>query len=247
MNGGYQSRPLPPRMSGPTAAPASSPQAVPWGPRDVWVGVGVAALSLAAGWGLAFLVRALSVDPNVDLWVALFPNLFELLFIAVAWWFSVRKYQVSLRALGFVGFRPSILALGFALLWAVYLVVGAYNYLIQGFGLEMQTDVTPVLEELASPWPLFFTAAVVAPVSEEVFFRGFVFAGLRSRYGWRGAAAISSILFAVAHAQLAFIPPAFLLGFLFAYLYERSGSLWPALILHMAVNTLALSVAMAIA
>lgn len=238
---------MPPRISGPSPTPSDSLRVAPWKPRDVWVGVVVAALALAVGWGLAFLARAVSVDPDIDLWVALFPNLFELLFIAVAWWFSVRKYQVSLRALGFVGFRPSILATGFALLWAVYVVVGAYNYLIQGLGLEMQTDVTPVLEELSSPWPLFFTAAVVAPVSEEVFFRGFVFAGLRSRYGWRGAAAISSILFAVAHAQLAFIPPAFLLGFLFAYLYERSGSLWPPLILHMAVNTLALSVAMAVA
>lgn len=220
---------------------------MPWRPRDVWMGVFVAALALGAGWGLAFLLSALSLSPNVDLWIALFPNLFELLFIVVAWWFSVHKYRVSLRALGFVGFRPAILASGFGLLFATYLLVGLYNYFLQSLGLEMQTDVTPVVRQLASPWPLFFTAAVVAPVSEEVFFRGFVFVGLRQRHGWTRAAAISAALFAAAHGEIAFFPPAFLLGFLFAYLYQRSGSLWPGLILHMAVNTLALSVATALA
>ncbi len=220
--------------------------AVPWRPRDVWLGVVFAAITVAIALGLAVLLAATSANPNIDLWVGLFPSLFELLFIAVAWWFSVRKYHAPWRTLGFVKFRPSMLAVGFGLLWVTYFVIGIYNYFLRSFGLEMQTDVTPVVQELASPWPLVFTAVVIAPVSEEIFFRGFVFGGLRPRYGWLRAAVISSALFAMAHGQLTFFPAAFLLGFLFAYLYQRSGSVWPGLILHMVVNGLALGVAVAL-
>ena len=84
---------------------------------------------------------------------------------------------------------------------------------------------------------------LVGPVAEETFFRGFVFAGLRSRYDWRVAAAISAALFAAAHLQLTFFIPAFALGFLFAYLYQRSNSIWPGLIFHMLLNGIALTIA----
>ena len=83
---------------------------------------------------------------------------------------------------------------------------------------------------------------VVAPVVEETFFRGFVFAGLRGRYDWRWAAAISSALFAAAHLELTFFIPAFVLGYIFAYLYQRSGSVWPGMIIHAAMNALAMAV-----
>ena len=91
---------------------------------------------------------------------------------------------------------------------------------------------------------IVFTGVVVAPVAEETFFRGFVFAGLRSRYDWRWAAAISAALFAAAHLSVTFFIPAFLLGYLFAYLYQRSNSVWPGMIFHVFLNALALSIAL---
>lgn len=223
------------------AAPARP--AVPWTTRDVWLGVLAAAVVIAAGWGLTFALVAVSFDPDLDLWIGLFPTLFELLFLAIVWWFSVRKYGASLSTLGFVNFRPSVLAKGLGLLFVAYLFIGLYSYLLQNYGLEMQPDVTPVLRELSSPWPLFVAVVVVAPVAEEVFFRSFVFAGLRARYDWRWAAVISSALFAAAHLQLAFFIPSFVLGFLFAYLYQRSDSVWPGLILHLLINGFALGLA----
>lgn len=216
---------------------------VPWTPRDVWLGVLAAALVIAAAWGLTLALVALSVDPDVDLWIGLFPTLFELLFLAVVWWFTVRKYGASLSTLGFVSFKPLVLVKGLGLLFVAYFFIGLYAYWLRAYGLEMQPDVTPVLRELSSPWLLFVAVVVVAPVAEEVFFRSFVFAGLRSRYDWRWAAVISSALFAAAHLQLAFFIPSFILGFLFAYLYQRSDSVWPGMILHLLINGLALGLA----
>ena len=98
------------------------------------------------------------------------------------------------------------------------------------------------MRQLSTPWPLIVTIVFIAPFVEEVFFRGFVFAGLRARYDWRWAAAISSALFAAAHLELTFFIPAFVLGYVFAYLYQRSGSVWPGMIVHAAMNALAMAV-----
>jgi uncharacterized protein len=216
---------------------------VPWTTRDVWLGVLVALLVVAAAYGLAYGLRALSVTPNVDLWVALVPTLFELLFLVPVWWFAVRKYHASFRTLGFVKFKPSVVAEGIGLLFAFYIFNGIYAALLSQFGLGVQKSLAPLFHELSTPWPLFISVVLVAPFAEETFFRGFVFAGLRTRYRWPWAAAISAALFAAAHAEITFFIPAFLLGYLFAYLYQRSGSIWPGMILHVIVNGLGLTLA----
>jgi membrane protease YdiL (CAAX protease family) len=78
---------------------------------------------------------------------------------------------------------------------------------------------------------------------EELFFRGFLYAGLAQRYSWRKAAVISSALFALIHLQPLAIAPIFILGYIFAYLYRRSGSIWPAVVMHVATNALGLGAA----
>ena len=125
----------------------------------------------------------------------------------------MRKYHASPKTFGFATFKFSVLAVGLGLLVAFYVFNAFYASLLHGFGLHVQTDLTPVLRRLSIPWPLIATAVIVAPFVEETFFRGFVFAGLRSRYDWRWAAAISAALFAGAHLSLTFFIPAFLLGF----------------------------------
>jgi CAAX protease family protein len=215
---------------------------VPWSTHDVWLGVLTAAVIVAAVYGLAYALSALSLRPNVDLWVAVAPTLLELLFLVPVWWFAVRKHHASLKTLGFVNFRFSVVAVGIGLLFAFYIFNGVYASLLHALGLQVQTDLTPVMRQLSSPWPLFVATVLVAPVVEETFFRGFVFGGLRSRYDWRWAAAISAALFAVAHLQITFFIPAFILGYLFAYLYQRSDSIWPGMIMHALVNAVAMTV-----
>ena len=217
--------------------------AVPWSTRDVWLGVLALAVILGATYGLVYLLRALSLRPNPDLWTALAPTLLELLLLVPVWWFAVRKYHASSKMFGAVSFRFSVLAIGVGLLLAFYFGSGLYASLLHQFGLEVQRDITPVLRRLSTPWPFFAATVLVAPVVEETFFRGFVFAGLRSRYDWRWAAAISSALFAAAHLEITFFLPAFALGYLFAYLYQRSNSIWPGMIIHALLNGIAVAAA----
>ena len=79
---------------------------------------------------------------------------------------------------------------------------------------------------------------ILAPIFEELAFRGLLFAMLRRRFDFLPAAMISTSLFALAHgySAIGFIS-VFWSGFLWAWIYERTGSLVPGMIAH-AINNL---------
>ena len=161
----------------------------------------------------------------------------EGLFLIPLWWFAWRKYGSNLKTLGFRSVDWSIIGIGFGLLFASYIFTIIYGLIVTLiFNSEMQPDLGPIADEMSFPWLLIISAVIVAPIVEEVFFRGFIFAGFRQRYGWRKAAVISSALFALVHMQpLAFVP-LFILGYIFAYLYHRSNSVVPGIVMHFIVN-----------
>ncbi len=78
---------------------------------------------------------------------------------------------------------------------------------------------------------------IFAPVFEELAFRGLLFAVLRRRYGWEQSALISAGLFAVAHGYgLVGFLSVFWSGVVWAWAYEKTGSLLPGMIAHAANN-----------
>jgi membrane protease YdiL (CAAX protease family) len=87
---------------------------------------------------------------------------------------------------------------------------------------------------------------VAAPISEEIFFRGFMFGGLRKRLSFAWAALISAVIFGAFHYtgvnSLGVIPQLAILGLVQAWLYERSGSIYPTIALHMFNNAIAFAI-----
>ena len=79
---------------------------------------------------------------------------------------------------------------------------------------------------------------IVAPITEELFFRGVLQRSLTIRYGPRVGIILSGVLFGLVHGLPWQILPALLLGLLFAWWTERTQSLWPALVGHAANNAL---------
>ena len=77
-----------------------------------------------------------------------------------------------------------------------------------------------------------------APVFEELAFRGLLFGVFRRRFQWGTAAMLSAALFALAHGYglIGFLS-VFWSGLVWAWAYERTGSLWPGVLGH-AVNNL---------
>ena len=90
---------------------------------------------------------------------------------------------------------------------------------------------------------------IMGPFAEEVFFRGFVFAGLVGRLGVIGAGLGSALLFTLAHIsdeldQNLVLPPIFATALLLTWLYRKSGSIWSCFAAHALQNALALGVSL---
>jgi uncharacterized protein len=87
---------------------------------------------------------------------------------------------------------------------------------------------------------------VAAPVSEEIFFRGFIFGGFRRSLSFPVAAILSALIFGLFHytgsGSEAVIPQLGFLGLAFAWVYEETGSIYPTIALHMLNNAFAFAV-----
>lgn len=214
-------------------------QSVPWTARDIWLASGLFTLWLLAAVGFSIL----SYQRNWEVNIGLVVTFWELVLLVPAWWFSVRKYRVPWKTLGLRDFRGEALGIGCGLMIASYGFNLFYTLLLSVFNLQSQLDYAALFKELSSPWLLFLGGVVVAPVVEEIVFRGFVFSGLRQRYTPKKAGVISAGLFAVVHFQPVNLIPILILGLIFAYLYHRSGSIWPAVIMHVMTNLFGLGAA----
>lgn len=103
---------------------------------------------------------------------------------------------------------------------------------------------------------LVLLVTIVAPIAEEFFFRGFFFTALRNRLGFLIAALLTGTTFGAIHifnfvdaegnfdgdAALLSVPILMFFGFLLCWLYERTRSLYPPIVLHALNNALALTV-----
>jgi membrane protease YdiL (CAAX protease family) len=87
---------------------------------------------------------------------------------------------------------------------------------------------------------------VAAPLSEEIFFRGFLFAGIRRSGGFILGAVISSGIWGMFHYTGSDSWPVILqlsiFGIVLAWLYERTGSIWPPIAVHAFNNAVAFTV-----
>ncbi|MCB0210883.1 MAG: CPBP family intramembrane metalloprotease [Anaerolineae bacterium] len=211
----------------------------PWTAKDVvwaliisivWI-IGVGIIS-----GIAQYIE-FPIDPSIIVLVG------TLLLLVPVWYFTIYKYGASWADLGLRGFRPQAVGIGCGLMVISFIFNFVYAWFLGMFGLQIQPDIAPMFDDTGFPIILLFGGAIVAPVIEEIFFRGFVFAGLRKRWDWKKAALASAALFAMAHVIPTSILPIFILGVIFAFLYHVSGSVWPAILMHMLTNTLALSAA----
>jgi membrane protease YdiL (CAAX protease family) len=136
----------------------------------------------------------------------------------------------------------------------IALVVG-FAFTVRSAGIEYTfppaTPAVQVLQQLHSaPATLVYLVLIcfVAPVVEEVIFRGFIYVGLRQRFRPPLAVILSALVFGVTHVRLA-VPGMMAItcvGVLLALLYERSGSLWPSVIAHSVHNVLAFVVVLSL-
>ena len=94
-----------------------------------------------------------------------------------------------------------------------------------------------LMQVMSSRWG-YLTICIFAPLVEEVVFRGAVLRSLLQRMNSRwGAIALSAFLFALVHLNPAQMPHAFLIGLLLGWMYERTRSILPGIMVHWVNNT----------
>jgi len=145
------------------------------------------------------------------------------------------------------GLRPTRLWRSVGLLvavWIGFFVLAAVW--AAALGLNEQQNLP---DELGADGPLpnvlavVVLIAVVAPLGEELFFRGFFFGALRNWHGPWLAAVLTGLVFGGIHAgssPVGYLVPLAFFGIGLCLLYEWTGSLYPSIALHALNNSLAL-------
>jgi len=236
------------RRARPAAAEDERPPAALWGMREavealiLWLFVAVAAAAVlrAAQPGGASREIAYELLPGLiggaaaTAWVLLVsPPGRRLGWLAARWWRSV---AVGICAGGIAA--PPVLGLYMLLqdLQLRHLYLRPRNL---PFNMPEEHPLVPLFAA-EQGWQarviLIVAACVVIPVLEETVFRGILYRALRRQWSFAPAALASAAVFALAHLIWIGLVPYLLLGLLFAYLYERSGSLLAPWAAHGAFN-----------
>lgn len=212
-----------------------------WGPGGALLGV---LLALGVGIVLSIPGLVLGHKPHGN-HLTTFGNLwaqgateagFLLVSLAVASMRGGGGVRGALRRLGVRAFQPS------AITW-MGAAIGLYLLFIVFYGtLIVQPHQEDVAEALGPIATQVLLIAILAPISEELCFRGMLFGGLRERLPRLAAALVTGVIFGALHALtgITAVPPLMFFGFLLSLLYERTGSIIPGVLLHMLNNSVAL-------
>ncbi|MDP9401163.1 MAG: CPBP family intramembrane metalloprotease [Actinomycetota bacterium] len=230
----------------PTPAPGAPTATPPWRPFSGVLAV-LAALLVATVLGGLLLAPFGAQDPPPEALVGA-TFLQDLIFIGAALLFAALARRPRADDFGLLAPRRTGQALGLAA--GVYVAFTVLSGLwVTALGIdERQTtlDQLGVDEGVLNLLLGIVIVTLMAPVAEELLFRGYVFTALRN---WRGvgpAAVVSGAIFGFIHfgsSPLGFLVPLALFGVGLALLYAWTRSLYPSIGLHAVNNSVAFAVA----
>ena len=225
---------------------------VPWGALDVFY----ATLFILAGMIPVFLAllaiyRAMGVEDNIqaDPRAATIGLLSQLLLngiaLGIAAIVSLRKYKLPIAAWGLLDPPRFQFSKVFLTLMLCYAALFTYTAIALALPFELFKPESNVPQELfdhAGVVPLAVVfILIVAPLTEELFFRGFLFQGLASSWGFWPGALVSGSVFAIIHGSIGLFLPFLVIGGLLAWVFRRTGSLWNSIAVHFMFNAISLT------
>jgi len=161
--------------------------------------------------------------------------------------YTASKYHVSFAALGLrcLSWKDTLRVAG--LFVPVTLCGGIIGWVQQSVtGASSQNQQLSMLTRGMAPSPANFVMlglllVVLAPLAEELLFRGFLYRLLRQRLPAGASIAISASVFAALHCAPTLFPWMFVVGVVFGLVVEKTQSLYASILLHAMINALALA------
>jgi membrane protease YdiL (CAAX protease family) len=208
---------------------------------------------LGVSYGIGII--GINSPENVQLWLsstlgstlnALVVYALAALITVMPLWRRVGSFKKLAEKLGLVKFQP-----GRMFIWAVFawglsmvasFVVVAILLALNIPGLDLAQEQQIGFTTTPSPTGyilIFFVLVILAPVAEEVLFRGYLFRRLRTVFGFAASAVITSAVFAGLHVQPNVVINVFILSLFLCYLAEKFDSIWAGVMVHMLKNGLA--------
>jgi membrane protease YdiL (CAAX protease family) len=132
--------------------------------------------------------------------------------------------------------------LAVVVMWGVLIGLSLSGYMVwmeKWLGTESTQDAVKILREskdVTGVALMAFSAVVVAPLAEEVIFRGYLYPVAKRFAGPWVSAVFVSLVFAAGHGNVPLMAPLFLLAMIMTWAYERTGSLWSAIGIHFCFN-----------
>lgn len=227
---------------------------VPWRIRDIAFVLIITILvpiSFALVWfGLKHLPLpsyVLAVINNKELVEALIDLVTLATEFGLLYWL-VKKYHATRQTLGLNGFswaRFIFFVIGGLILLttSVIVIFSLIVWLVPSFNADQaQNNALTYGSSGVGLWLSFAAAVIVAPVVEELYFRGLILPVLMRRFGTLFAIFLTSLLFALLHFQPNVVIYTFILAIILAVVRLRLKSVIPSMLLHALNNLIAFSI-----
>ena len=174
-----------------------------------------------------------------------------IVFAVLAW--VVGNWKLPLSSFG-LRWAPFANLLPVVLIYVLFIIPLAllgwfWTQLLKGLGqlVDIQDPVKMFMDAIERGNPLeisllVFSAVILAPLWEELIFRGLLYGYLKSRMSVFAALLVSSLIFSAYHFNLNALMPLLIVGIATGYIYERTRSLYFAIFFHALFNALSMAV-----
>lgn len=209
---------------------------------NVWQGLFLLLLIYLIEFSLGWLSTPQDLEQFQGFFRFLAVGLGEVLIYLVVIIGFFRIIRRPLSELGFVKPRGRYVILGVVMGIMLFVAVGLLgNFLAHWLGTPAPQSFTLVVMGAEYNWQFFLLlilGGILAPLKEEVIFRGIFYPPFRMAYGRGKGILFTAGLFAILHFDIVRFIPLFIGGVALTWLYQKTSSLWPSILAHGTWNIL---------
>ena len=160
--------------------------------------------------------------------------------IVFAFWYKVREHKwhfcPDYRRVFGVKTMAKLVALALLLQYAIGFCMTFVRFFAPAFFAEYDKLTEALSLQNGPPFVMFFLVVILGPIAEEVLFRGVIYGKLREGFTVTQAAVISAAIFGIYHKNIVQGIYSALVGIVLAYVFEKTGTILGASLLHMLFN-----------